>query len=882
MKPQKLILCAFGPYADETIVDFAKLGQSGLFLITGDTGSGKTTIFDGISFALYGSASGGGERRDASAFRSHFAAPKTETYVELTFEHRGKTYVVRRNPTYLREGYKTPRQHDATMHCEQSGESWDGAKEVTAAIVDLLGLDEKQFRQTMMIAQGDFLRILHARSDERERIFEEVFGTQLYDRIGREVAARWKQARDARSDALLKYDQLFDTLRLDSDQAEDAAVLELRAAPDRSSEAVERLDERMQADNELFQRTEEALEKVEAQRNRAQERLNTGRMINDGLSKLQSTETELRKHEAKSAEIALLAAERDAAERARRALRAEETLLHFQKDLEKRAQDRKTAQDRLAMMAEIAANTEKELILLEKEWAKQSERKIREESLRRAGESLNQLEKRQKTLTDLLMRQKQATLDAERAREEYKAVFGAFMQSQAGILAQTLQPGKACPVCGALEHPAPQPLFSGSATEEDVKAAQACRDAREALEKQLSEQCVQLGSQTEEARKAIETALGRAIDVAAIRDELESIRAEWKKLCATMESVEKNYRKAESEAKRARAAHTAAQNSCEMLDAQVAELGERIQFARQNFENALHENGFGDAEMCRAARRDDERISRLQSAVEGHARTLDHLRMQLAELREKWEHCERVDLAEAEENLRLWEDRVRRGQAQRQTLATRREINARALKQLRAIDRELAQAKQRFGVYDNLHRTLSGQLTGASKLTFETYILQYYFRRVIAAANERLSRMSAGRFYLDCQEDSGRRNVKSGLGLDVLDAYTNRKRDVKTLSGGESFLASLALALGFADVVQSASGGVQLDTMLIDEGFGSLDEETLMRALDALMHLTEGNRLVGIISHVPQLRELIDRQIVVSRTSGGSGKLSVQAASARE
>lgn len=268
MKPIKLTLSAFGPFAGEMTVDFAALGSSGLFLISGETGAGKTTLFDGISFALYGSASGGSDRRDSSAFRSHFAASKTETFAELTFEHRGRTYTVRRNPTYVRQGYKTPRTHDAHMTCAETGESASGAREVTTAITELLGLDEKQFRQTMMIAQGDFLRILHAGSAERERIFEEVFGTQLYDRIEREVSQRWKTARDARRDALLKYDQLFTSLRLDADDP----LCELRTAPDRADEAAALLDERCKSASAALKAQEKSLVKTEADRKTALER----------------------------------------------------------------------------------------------------------------------------------------------------------------------------------------------------------------------------------------------------------------------------------------------------------------------------------------------------------------------------------------------------------------------------------------------------------------------------------------------------------------------------------------------------------------------------------------------------------------------------------
>jgi len=202
-------------------------------------------------------------------------------------------------------------------------------------------------------------------------------------------------------------------------------------------------------------------------------------------------------------------------------------------------------------------------------------------------------------------------------------------------------------------------------------------------------------------------------------------------------------------------------------------------------------------------------------------------------------------------------------------------VNAASLKRLKAVARELDAARDRYSMLDNLYRTVTGQLAEAEKIAFETYILKYYFRRVILAANERLGRMSAGRFYLSCQEEPVKRNTKSGLGLDVFDSFTNHKRDVKTLSGGESFLASLALALGFADVVQASAGGVRLDAMFIDEGFGTLDEETLMRAMSVLVRLTEGDRLVGVISHVPSLRETIDAKILLRRTGNGDSKCEV-------
>lgn len=341
-------------------------------------------------------------------------------------------------------------------------------------------------------------------------------------------------------------------------------------------------------------------------------------------------------------------------------------------------------------------------------------------------------------------------------------------------------------------------------------------------------------------------------------------------LNARVERVERERRAAEERAKAARSGRDGARSACDTLDAQCERLRSDWLKAKADFAAALSEQGFADEAEYRAARRDDGQISRMQSRIEAHAQSLQTLGQSLSELRQRWEGAQPVDFDAAGRALAEAEEALAQRRAERQALSTRAEVNRSALKRLRAEAVRLGRVRAEFGLCDNLYRTVSGQLAGAERISLETYVLQYYFRRVVAAANQRLTRMSAGRFYLECRMEEGKKNTRSGLGLNVLDAYTNRDRDVKTLSGGESFLASLALALGFADVVQASSGGVRLDTMFIDEGFGTLDEETLSRAMAALTRLTEGDRLVGVISHVAQLRESIDSQIIVRGSPSGS------------
>ena len=356
----------------------------------------------------------------------------------------------------------------------------------------------------------------------------------------------------------------------------------------------------------------------------------------------------------------------------------------------------------------------------------------------------------------------------------------------------------------------------------------------------------------------------------AILSRRGEVERELGALNARVERVERERRAAEERAKAARSGRDGARSACDTLDAQCERLRSDWLKAKADFAAALSEQGFADEAEYRAARRDDGQISRMQSKIEAHAQSLQTLGQSLSELRQRWEGAQPVDFDAAGRALAEAEEALAQRRAERQALSTRAEVNRSALKRLRAEAVRLGRVRAEFGLCDNLYRTVSGQLAGAERISLETYVLQYYFRRVVAAANLRLTRMSAGRFYLECRMEEGKKNTRSGLGLNVLDAYTNRDRDVKTLSGGESFLASLALALGFADVVQASSGGVRLDTMFIDEGFGTLDEETLSRAMAALTRLTEGDRLVGVISHVAQLCESIDSQIIVRGSPSGS------------
>lgn len=870
MKPLKLILSAFGPFAGRVEVDFTALGKGGLFLISGDTGAGKTTLFDGISFALYGTASGGRERRDPGSFRSQFAPAGAETFAELVFAHRGRVYEVRRNPTYAREGYKTPRTQDASLLDRETGEVVTGAQEVTRAVTKLLGLDDGQFRQTVMIAQGDFLRILHAGNSERERIFEKIFDTGIYDAIEEQVTQRWKAARDERKIVLAQYEQLFSAMRLEDSDAELSA---LREAPDRADDAAALLEEKCARQDARRAELENALAALEEQRRGVQDRLSRGELVNGGLAQLARVRAEIAALEGQSGEIVRLEERRRAAERARQVGRLEDALRRAEEEgtLRRRQLDERARQ--MSDAKALAARAEEGFAQASEDWEKLPQMRARADALKKSAEDLILLAKLVERTREAYRRRKEAKQASQAAAAAYDGVFEAFMNSQAGLLARGLQQGEPCPVCGSLHHPDPRPLPAKSASQEDVERAQRAQKECEDREQRLTGDCVKLKTQALELRKAVEGALGREVDISGADGEAREAQSEYGTLCAKIKAVETAYTRAEESAGRARRQVAAAQSAWETLSEQVRSLAGQAEAAREDYRKGLDEMGFAGEEEYRAARLDDREISRMQSRVERHAQQMEHLKQSESELSERWRDCAPVDLEAGRREAAALDQSRARLQAQAQEMATLVSVNRSALSSLKATARGLNRAKAKFDMLDNLYRTVTGQLPGAErKMPFETYILQYYFRRVIAAANERLTRMSAGRFYLACQEEPAKRNVKFGLGLEVFDALTNGRRDVKTLSGGESFLASLSLALGFADVVQASTGGVRLETMFIDEGFGTLDEETLTRAMVTLSRLTEGDRLVGIISHVGLLREMIDAKLLVVRDRDGTSR----------
>ena len=919
MRPVRLTVSAFGPYAGRTVLDLDRLGENGLYLITGDTGAGKTTIFDAITYALYGEASGG--NREPSMFRSKYAEADTPTEVELVFTYAGKTYTVKRSPEYERP--KTRGEGTTTQKAEALLQYPDGRvvtkpREVDRAVCEIMGIDRSQFLQIAMIAQGDFLKLLLAPTEDRKKIFRQIFKTQLYqdlqERLKRESGALNEQCEGARS-SIRQY--------IDGIACEDSDVLSLEVAKAREgqlpTEEVMALIERLLGqDAERSMALESAVEAADKQlavingnlgKLEAQEKAQTA-LEQTKIALHRETERNQRLTKAFAAEEAKVPGrEKLADEKAR--LEADlpryDALLKLEAQIKQKEVDLNDREQRLAEAVERYALDEAACNTLKAEF----------ETLAGAGEGreklANQKEKAEKKLSELrelsgalgAVRKLSGKLDqlqsayrtaaetSERAAADYEAKNRAFLDEQAGIIAETLEQGKPCPVCGALEHPCPAHKSDTAPTEAQLKAAKAAAEAARRTAEERSGECREARAELDAKKAAAEKLAGalwqdRSMEEAAaglpeaeqtvlgeLRDLEQALAAEAQKvsrraeLAALIPGAEDSLKlsreaiiktNTDLEADRAALAAQKAQREQEQKTLRFRNRTEAVSETK-TLENAIREKKAAYDAAQKELIDSNEKLA-------GYTASVEELTKRLSS------DCKLDKAEELKKKTEITEQR-RQSETAARELHSRMETNSRALSHIRDRVGDLAGLEKRYAWVKALSNTANGNLSGKEKVMLETYIQTTYFDRIIARANTRLMVMSGGQYELKRRREAENNRSQSGLDLDVLDHYNGTLRSVKTLSGGESFKASLCLALGLSDEIQASAGGVRLDTMFVDEGFGSLDEESLDQAMKALLSLADGNRLVGIISHVADLKNRIDRQIVVTKEKSGGSRAAI-------
>ena len=870
MKPLKLTLSAFGPYAGETEVDFTQFGEDGIYLIAGDTGAGKTTIFDAISFALYGEASGGRERRRSKSFRSDYASPRAETFVELTFRHRHETWRVRRNPEYARakksgEG-TTTQTANAKLTNMDSGEVVEGLKDVAEKVYEIMGLTQDQFTQTVMIAQGDFLKILNAASDDRRALFQKLFNTSIYADLQGKL--KDMNAACTREQEELNRRVAIAAGRIDPEpdfpEWEDIERYKADARyADLLSECLSRL---IEAERAASEKAEQDKKEAGAQADALIAAIEQGRAVNADCDALEKAKTALAALLDRQGEMDDLA---DRLERARRAqgLTVDETLMASN------ASGIQKQQKALDEAAQALASAEKALPEAEARQREAEARAPEADALLASAQKLSDcipvlkdLEKQQKKLEK--QRQQMAKLleASQQADCAYTAAKEGYYRSQAGLLAIQLRDGQPCPVCGALSHPRKAALTADAVTKEEMEAAdRRHRETADALHKADNDL----------------TALQAAVDAGAARlRKMDIAEGETEKRLETrigdMEARAKQYQDAIEKSRKdcndLRLRLEKSQTVVEQGRKNLAALLEEKSRLDEQFRAHLAAAGFEDAQAYRLAKMPDKDIRDIDKRLKTYGEQRQSLSDQAANLREKLAGKARIDLTGMEQRQREWKAKKEAAEVSEAALMKKLALHEDAMAEIQSARRQQKRREAHWAVVRDLYNCCAGIAGGSkrAKLTFEAYVQQYYFKQVVAAANRRLSVLTDGLFALRCKEEARDRVRQSGLDLDVLDRGTGQWRDVSTLSGGESFLASLALALGLSDVVQAQSGAIRMEAMFIDEGFGTLDDNALRNALRVLADLADGKRLIGIISHVRELEERIEKQLVVTKMPRGS------------
>lgn len=887
MKPICLEICGWGPYKDVETVEFSRLGGQGLFLITGATGAGKTTLFDAITYALYGALSGEVRDRERNSVRSDFAAQDTPTYVDLEMEHRGKKYRIRRNPEYLRPRKKggsdtLAREKENAILYLPDGQILEGVKDVNARLQDLLALDYAQFKQISMIAQGEFARLLTAPPRDKTRIFRQIFDTGIYERFTAQLGAR---ARASYQQVMQQRQTLDEQLRGLCPVLEQMVQMEEKAPQDAAAEKTERLQELLSAEYLQYEAigTELAMLCQKAEKYTKQLR-RTYKQQDEELSRRQG-ELQSRREEnrqilsyqrtcAESRELAEQKPEYQKKEnRLQKAIAAmgAETAAMAMKHAQDQCQRLQQEEEKLRQEIQAKQKQQEDLLPLWKlqeegaelvEIMRQQEltavREIQQEKILQALEK--QLEQGRETYLKLEAVSRQA-------RDAYEDALQAQRHAAIGLAARDLQPGIPCPVCGSLEHPAPAQMegeiLSGEALEELEQIWKFQQQETERYHGQV----VALQTRMEDAQKCLSELREQK---QALEQKLAAEESEPLQILKTLTSQE---------------AQRQLQSCIEQmttLQAQLAEkqarretvCTERQQAAAEQeqttsaFQEQLARAGLSSREEFEESRMDEAGREALQREIQGYQeqvaanqRLQEHLRTVISR-EEPWDNQQLEQQLEQQKELR--EETLKAISSWDSHLGEIRRVQ----ELLQDKQEQIETGSREYGYIKELENIASGN--NSRKLVFEQYVLAGYFEEILAAANIRFGRMTGGRYEMHRTREVGDGRIKDNLEVEVLDFYTGKTRSVRTLSGGETFKASLALALGLSDVIQAASGGVRVDTLFIDEGFGALDSESLDQACGTLMSLVETDRLIGIISHVPELKERISRQIVVDKCGNGS------------
>lgn len=917
MRPLKITMSAFGPYAGEVTLDMQKLGKSGIYLITGDTGAGKTTVFDAISYALYGEASG--NYRENTTLRSKYASADTPTFVELEFEYNNEIYKINRNPEYPRpnkrgEGF-TKQSANAEL-VMPDGSVITKIKEVSAKVEEIIGINKNQFSQIAMIAQGDFRKLLNCETNERSKIFRKIFKTEPYHNIEIKLSSLFnelKRNREKEKSGIEQYiNQLKcnenDTLSLELERAKSGDVLiedVIKLAGEiinkdtleytKTQKNIESINEEIEKINsniKLYE-NQEATKKAYAEASTKFEELKTKR--NDCEKAYKSAEAQRERLDDLTRKINLINSK----------MPKYDELKSLENSIKERTQSFEKSNNLLKLKQQEITLLEKEIdekskaleevkgadLLVQKLTVQKEEINKKAEALKELKTEIDRCKTEQKNLKNAQSFAKSALDEYGALENEYNQIYIAFFNEQAGIIADELKDGEPCPVCGSTSHPNLARKSENAPSQADVESAQnlvkkaqekadKARDTASALKSRFDE----IAANVKSAAKKLFGTDDNVFD--DYNSNINALKKEYDDTLALLKTANEKlnlYQKLDKEIPKIQEKQKSLSDEISTLNTQKASDEAFISENTKRVTSIKSELDFESADLAKDKLKEYTNLSSdIKNAIEKSKNDFDDIKSKYdtqkgtkASLENALKEFKEIDLASLNEKSLKLNEYKKGVDKTAKLLYSRIENNKSRVDDISKKRDILKEYDDKYVWLKALSETANGDISGKEKITLETFVQMTYFDSIIRKANIRLLTMSDGQYELVRRSDAETLKKNEGLALDVIDHFNGSSRSVSTLSGGESFMASLCLALGLSDEIQSSNGGIKLDTMFVDEGFGSLDGEALDRALSALTSLSQGNRLVGIISHVDALCDRIDNKIVITkdRTIGSNAQI---------
>ena len=917
MRPLKITMSAFGPYAGEITLDMQKLGKSGIYLITGDTGAGKTTIFDAISYALYGEASG--NYRENTTLRSKYASADTPTFVELEFEYNNEIYKINRNPEYPRpnkrgEGF-TKQSANAEL-VMPDGSVITKIKEVNAKVEEIIGINKNQFSQIAMIAQGDFRKLLNCETNERSKIFRKIFKTEPYHNIEIKLSSLFNELKRNREKEKSGIEQYINQLKCNEN---DTLSLELERAKSGDvliEDVIKLAGEIINKDTLEYTKTQKNIESINEEIEK----------INSNIKLYENQEATKKAYAKASAKLEELKTKRNDCEKAYKSAEAQrerlddltrkinlinskmpkyDELKSLENSINKRAQSFENSKNLLKLKQQEITLLEKEIdekskdleevkgadLLVQKLTVQKEEINKKAEALKELKTEIDRCKTEQKNLKNAQSFAKSALDEYGALENEYNQIYIAFFNEQAGIIADELKDGEPCPVCGSTSHPNLARKSENAPSQADVESAQSlvkkaqekadkARDTASALKSKFDE----IAANVKSAAKKLFGTDDNVFD--NYNSNINALKKEYDCTLALLKTANEKlnlYKKLDKEIPKIQEKQKSLSDEISTLNTQKASDEAFISENTKRVTSIKSELDFESADLTKDKLKEYTNLSSdIKNAIEKSKNAFDDIKSKYdtqkgtkASLENALKEFKEIDLASLKEKSLKLNEHKKDVDKTAKSLYSRIESNKSRVDDISKKRDILKGYDDKYVWLKALSETANGDISGKEKITLETFVQMTYFDSIIRKANIRLLTMSDGQYELVRRSDAETLKKNEGLALDVIDHFNASSRSVSTLSGGESFMASLCLALGLSDEIQSSNGGIKLDTMFVDEGFGSLDGEALDRALSALTSLSQGNRLVGIISHVDALCDRIDNKIVITkdRTIGSNAQI---------